>query len=287
MLWNVHKRAKRWNERCFSFRPNSDENAGIRAALTVPSAKSLRKLLGMLKVKLITSATLVAPNTEPITRALTMPSSLLSKVQTMINRLFLAVLLLCVESCKVVSLEGCKSVLPDGLPDLLHEAVEIREVVLGCKHAPEHLTGFDHMVHVCPAVLGTCAAGTSLLDGTLVELMHRLFQRHHPIIGKYGTVAGHPGRQDAVEHIDAVLNSLQDVVGASDAHHIPGLVTGDQIRSVLQIVYELLCSLPYAEASDCNTGKVHPVEELCTLFSQVLIKIALHDAEQISLECFT
>jgi len=46
MLWNVHKRAKRWNERCFSFRPNSDENAGIRAAIDCAFGKELAKVVG-------------------------------------------------------------------------------------------------------------------------------------------------------------------------------------------------------------------------------------------------
>ncbi len=61
--------------------------------------KELAKVVGMLKVKLITRQRWCAEYRADHP-CLEIAQQLLSKVQTMINRLFLAVLLLCVESCR-------------------------------------------------------------------------------------------------------------------------------------------------------------------------------------------
>ena len=54
-----------------------------------------------------------------------------------------------------------------------------------------------------------------------------------PFMGHSHAVAGHAGREDAVEHVDAAGDAFKKTIGSPDAHQITGLGLGQVGRCIL------------------------------------------------------
>src|SRR3984957_9196721 len=87
-------------------------------------------------------------------------------------------------------------------------------------------------------------------------------------------------RQDAVEHVDAAMHSLEQIASRADAHQIPRFVRRQQLAYRRRAVLALRCGF-----ADGETADGVPVErQLCdgtrALDAQVHETRALHDTEK-------
>ena len=114
----------------------------------------------------------------------------------------------------------------------------------------------------------------------VVVLEVRIFHDEAAVPGHRHAIAGDARRIDAVKHVDAARDTLDEVVGRADAHEIARLVFRQERRRVFEHFIHEFGRLADGQAADCIARQVH-VHELCRVpFAQILVHAALHDAKQ-------
>src|SRR5919112_1203315 len=102
-----------------------------------------------------------------------------------------------------------------------------------------------------------------------------------PAVARVGrAVAAGPGRHDAVEHVDAAPDRLDDVVGRADSHEVARLVARQMRLRRLDHPQHDVLRLPDGEAADRVTLEVERHELARALDAQALDGAPLNDAEQ-------
>ena len=127
---------------------------------------------------------------------------------------------------------------------------------------------------------GAGGAGAALVDRPLVGLVARIAQAQVTEAGEQMAVARVAGGHHAIEHVDAGGDTVEQVLGCSDAHQVARLVRGHLRRDMLQHAQHLGLRLADAQAADRIAGQFERSEPSERLIAQMLVHAALHDAEQ-------
>ena len=95
-------------------------------------------------------------------------------------------------------------------------------------------------------------AGQSQLSssGAWSRAKRAFLRLRRPVGGERGARAAHPRRQDAVEHVDAALDHLEDALGVADAHEVARLVRGEERRRLGDRLEHRVARLPHAEPAE-------------------------------------
>src|SRR5438270_366515 len=97
--------------------------------------------------------------------------------------------------------------------------------------------------------------------------------------GQNGPVAGDPGRQHAIEHVDATGDRLDQISRGSHPHQVAGAVAGeDRGLHGYQAVGERLW-FAEAESTDPESIERQPAKFLGALPTKIVVESALHDPE--------
>src|SRR5512145_754638 len=106
------------------------------------------------------------------------------------------------------------------------------QVVVGREHRVEDLPAFVHVAEIGAAVAPADPAGASGIDGPEVPLVARFLDRDRAVGSEEEAVPRRPGREHAVEKVDAVPYRLQDVLGRAYAHEVARLILGQEGRDL-------------------------------------------------------
>src|SRR5438445_4810285 len=115
----------------------------------------------------------------------------------------------------------------DGVAELLDESHQNSEVVDRCQAVPEDFTRHEEVPKV--------GAAESLAGETVATLVGRTLVLDEPVVaqidaatpGQDGPVAGDPGWQHAIEHIDAAGDRLDQISRGSHPHQVAGADAGE------------------------------------------------------------
>ena len=108
---------------------------------------------------------------------------------------------------------------------------------------------------------------------------------HGSLIGEEHSIATITGGHDTVEHIDATLDGLEDVLWGAYPHQVTGTVLGQNLIDNLDHVVHHLCGLSYSQSANRGSTTVvqttqHVADMLGSILSQVFVSTALHDGEE-------
>ena len=123
------------------------------------------------------------------------------------------------------------------------------------------------------------------VDGREVVLPLLVAHVHRSLIGEQHRIATIAGGHDAVEHVDATLNGLQDVLWCTDAHQVARTVLGQDVVDHLNHLVHHLRRFTDSQSTDACTASVvqlaqHVTDMLGSVLSEVFIGAALHNGEQ-------
>src|SRR5262245_57473926 len=127
------------------------------------------------------------------------------------------------------------------------------------------------------------SAGVALacrIEGALIVRVSRVTDVQASLAREELAVAGIPGGHDAVEHVDAPCNRLDNVQWCSRAHEVPGLVDGQAGRRRRGDLVHHLIGLADAQAPDGVALEPQVDGPLRTLISQRLVHSSLDDAKK-------
>ena len=99
-----------------------------------------------------------------------------------------------------------------------------------------------------------------------------------PRVGE--TVAPVARRQDAVEHVDAAPDRLDEVLRRADAHEITRLLRRQDRHDTVERRQHQLLALADREAADRVARKIHADERFRRAPPQLGVRAALHDRKQ-------
>ena len=161
--------------------------------------------------------------------------------------------------------------------------VEGQVVDAGYLHG-QQLLGLEEVVEVGLGVDAVDVAAIGI-DGREVVFPLLVAHVHRAFVGEEHGVAAIAGGHDAVEHIDASFDGLEDVLGGAYAHQIAGTVLGQDVVDHLDHVVHHLRGFAYGQTTDGGSTTVVETAEyiadvLGGILAQILIGTALNDGEQ-------
>ena len=120
----------------------------------------------------------------------------------------------------------------------------------------EDLPRPHQVVQVGRRVRAAGVAVAALFDGPFLLAVARAAEVDAPLAGEEAAVASDPGRQGAVEHVDAAGDALDQVVGGAHAHEVARLRLRHVRRRLLYGPVGRLLRLPNGDAADGYAGEV-------------------------------
>ena len=168
----------------------------------------------------------------------------------------------------------------DMLPRLADQSQIEREVVERRNLQPLNLVHFDEMVEISPAVARIDERPAFGVDGREVILPFLVAHVDRPEAGEQLPVAPVAGGHDAIEHVDAPLDRLQDIDGRADTHQVARLVFGQYLVDDLDHLVHLFGRLTYGEAADRVPVGPFAGHLLGRLDTKILVDTTLHDGEE-------
>ena len=118
------------------------------------------------------------------------------------------------------------------------------------------------------------------VDGREVVLPFLVAHVDRPEAGEELAVAAVARGHDAIEHVDAPLDGLQEVDRRADAHEVAGLVFGKDLVDDLDHLVHLLGRLAHGQSADRVAVGPLAGDMLRRPHAQVLVDAALHDGEE-------
>ena len=150
----------------------------------------------------------------------------------------------------------------------------------GVQRSGERLAGLHQVAQVGARVAAADHAIAGRVGRVLVFGVLLALDVQPAFAGEEQAVAGGAGGQHAVHHVHAHARILLDLVGVADAHHVAGLVRGQQRQHLGDHLQGQFARLADAEAADGVAVEVHLDEALGALAAQIAVHAALDDAEE-------
>ena len=136
-------------------------------------------------------------------------------------------------------------------------------------------------VRACIGVIDITRTGWIQLREVVLPFL--VAQVHHAVPSEDHSVATVPRRHNAVEHIYAAFNRLQDVPRRTDAHQVTGFVLREDIVANLDHVIHHFGRLAYRQTAYGIPVSVKVAQTLAGFLPQVAVRTALHDREEVLL----
>jgi len=150
----------------------------------------------------------------------------------------------------------------------------------GVQRSRERLARLHQVAQIGPRVTPADHAVAGRIGRTLILGVARAFDVQPPLGGEEQPMARGAGGQHAVHHVHAHARILLDLVRIADAHHVAGLVGGQQRQHLGDHLPRQLARLAHAEAPDGIAVEVHLHQPLHAFAAQIAEHSTLHDAEQ-------
>ncbi len=99
------------------------------------------------------------------------------------------------------------------------------------------------------------------------------------IEGKGGSVAGDPGRHDAIKHVDAAADHLENLGRRAQSHGIPGFVFGQKWHRIFDGAEHFFLGFADGDAADGIAVKIQFDEFPGRLLAEVGVDGSLNDAK--------
>ena len=168
----------------------------------------------------------------------------------------------------------------DVRPGLLDQPEVEGQVVNRRDLQSQQLVDLDQVMQVGFAVERVDVGVPVGIDGREVILPFLVAHVDRPEAGEQLPVAPVAGRHDAIEHVDAPLNRLQDIDGRTDTHQVARLVFGQHLVDDLDHLVHLFGRLTYGEAADRVPVGPFAGHVLGRLDTKILVDTTLHDGEE-------
>ena len=123
--------------------------------------------------------------------------------------------------------------------DLAHEPVIKRDVVDAEQVPAEVFAGLGEVVEVGALVVAATVAVAVGVEGAVLEFVDGARDVEFAVGSEHGAALGELRRDDAVEHVHAAVDGLEDVDGRADAHEVAreifGEVFGDEAGELVAL----------------------------------------------------
>ena len=162
---------------------------------------------------------------------------------------------------------------------LFHRAHEHAGVV-DAEHAEaEDFADVKEMAQVGAGEVAAGEAVAVVFDGTEVGFVCATFDADAAFAGEGGAVAGDPGRENAIEHVDAASDEFDHLGGCAEAHCVAGLVCGKMGFGDIDGAKHFGFRFADADAADGVAVEFEGDESFGAFFAEVRIDTTLDDAE--------
>ena len=148
------------------------------------------------------------------------------------------------------------------------------------RRAPEDLVGAVQVVQVGAREVPAGVAAAGLVQRARVGAVARVLDLHVAEAREEPAVARVAGRHDAVEHVDAGGDRVDEVLRRAHAHQVARPVRGQPRRRVGDDARHVLLGLAHRDAADGVAVEADGLQRLARFVAQVLVHAALHDAEE-------
>src|SRR4030095_14515257 len=128
------------------------------------------------------------------------------------------------------------------------------QIVKRYKAQAEYLLGLDQMAQVAASKLATCGTRTAFFDRALLQGELGVLQVERAANGKGGAVARQASREDAIKHVDAPGDQLEQLRWCAQAHRIARLVVRQKRLAPFHRLHHFRFWFDYAHPA--NSGAV-------------------------------
>src|SRR5919112_6636296 len=136
------------------------------------------------------------------------------------------------------------------------------------------------MTQLRPRVSAADGAPARFVERARVGRPRRVLDVEAPARGESLAVAAVARRDDAVEHVDAARDALDQILRRADAHQVSRPLVGHPRRNRLDDLVHDRLLFPDAQTPDGVPVEPDLDRALKTLAPQVKVRRALHDAEE-------
>lgn len=162
---------------------------------------------------------------------------------------------------------------------LFHEPKVERQIMnRGNLHAENFMTD-KQMAKICPRIFMINHGNTIRVEFREIVGPLLVFQIDDTLGGEDHAVASVAGRHDAIKHIHAAVNTLEDICRRPDTHKIAGFVERKDVVDNLDHLIHLLGRFADGEPTDGISVGPEVGNEFSGFLSEVGINHSLHDGE--------
>ena len=161
-----------------------------------------------------------------------------------------------------------------------HEVEVVVQVVDREEPRPERLAALEEVVQVRPRPGPAGEARAGGVERLVREPVVAAGEPDAPRRGEGRPLPRHRGGKDAVEHVDALADRLEEIRRGADAHEVARAPARQQLRRAADDVGALGARVAHREAADGEAVEGVLREEAGRLGAQRGIEAALHDGEE-------
>ena len=154
------------------------------------------------------------------------------------------------------------------------------QIVKRYKAQAKYLLGLDQMAQVAASKLATGGTRTAFFDRALLQGELGVLQVERAVGGKGGAVARQASREDAIKHVDAAGDQLEQLRWRAEAHRVARLVVRQKRLAPFHRLHHFRFRLAYAHPADCIAIETDLNRRLRARPAQIFESAALHDAEE-------
>ena len=147
----------------------------------------------------------------------------------------------------------------------------------------KHLLRMDEVTHIGAGIVVVHKTGAAGVQFGEVILPLLVAQVHHAILRKDHTIATITGWHDAVEHIHAAFDTLQDIPWCTYTHEVARFVLRQNIVDHLNHGVHIFGRFAYSQSANSITIAVKITQAFCGILTQVGIYATLYDREEVLL----
>ena len=181
---------------------------------------------------------------------------------------------------RILRTEGIEAILINGLTDALRKGIVEIEIVGYGELSGKNLVGLEQMSDIGTGEIAAGRAAAFRIDRTGIRLIIGIFQMADAFPGKDGAMSCITGGHDAVEHIDASCDGLDDIGRGTHAHEVAGLMDGHMGYDNIEDVVHILGRFTDGKTADGIAIEVHFGDFLHMLDTELIECTALIDAEE-------
>src|SRR4030095_10725306 len=144
------------------------------------------------------------------------------------------------------------------------------QIVKRYKEQAEYLLGLDQMAQVAASKLATCGTRTAFFDRALLQGEFGVLQVEGTVGGKGSAVARQASRKDAIKHVHAPGDQLEQLRWRAQAHCVARLVVRQKRLAPFDRLHHFRLRLAYAPPANGVAVETNLHGGLRTCQTQVL-----------------